>query len=98
MGDWFGLANATEMLTPVMIREVVVEQNLKQLAKAASDARSKDRSTMCKIFCLLAYLKDVTMYASRWTIAVCFLITPRLRKLQAYRLSQALGGMAFIVK
>lgn len=93
-GDWWGFANWAAMAISVIVRRIVISQNLTALdiASSKADARSKEP---VKVFLTLPTGNAVTIRVPRGIVLDCLLTTPRPPNSRLYSTIRAVGWMGF---
>ncbi|KAA8571381.1 hypothetical protein EYC84_001384 [Monilinia fructicola] len=94
VGDWWGFANAMSMASSVVVRRIILEANESALDKILEgDGQLPDE--MVKVFVTTPSGDAVTVFTSRRVVLDCLLTTPHPQKPTLYRLTRAVGWLAF---
>lgn len=93
-GDRWGLVNVLAMLVSVIVRQVIIDQNLAALDIAATKS-AKTSNEVVKTFLVLPTGAAVTIKASRGIVVDCLLTTPRPLNPLLYDIARGAGWIAF---
>lgn len=95
--DWWGLVNAVAMAISVFVRRVVLEANEKAIDNNATEAWQYPTKAEEDVKLLLEtpFGEHITALTTRRVLISCLLTTPRPRNPAYYRLTRALGWLAF---
>ncbi|KAM0418759.1 hypothetical protein ACHAPT_012357 [Fusarium lateritium] len=94
MSDWWGLGNTVAMFVSVIVRLLVVGQNLAAIDTAASDAIEESANPV-KIIVTMPAGEFVTVETSVGIVLKCLLTQPRPPHKKVYSYVRAIGWLAF---
>lgn len=93
-GDWWGLANWTAMAISVVVRRIMISQNLAALDLATSNANIRANEVV-KVLLTLPTGNAITIKVRRGVVLHCLLTTPLPPSLQLYNSARVMGWIAF---
>lgn len=95
-GDRWGLVNVLAILVSVIVRQVIIDQNLAALDIAATKS-AKTSNEVVKTFLVLPTGAAVTIRASCGIVVDCLLTTPRPLNPLLYNIARGAGWIAFSI-